>query len=71
MVTRVTRPLFQTPDMVVQHELLNRVADLFDAGVVRSTMTTRLGPIDAGQLRKAHEMVQEGHMTGKVVLAGF
>ncbi|MFG2037826.1 zinc-binding alcohol dehydrogenase family protein [Dactylosporangium sp. NPDC048998] len=66
-----TRPLFQTPDMVVQHELLDRVAELVDAGTVRSTMTTQLGPIDADHLRKAHEMVEDGHMTGKVVVAGF
>ncbi|UWZ49287.1 zinc-binding alcohol dehydrogenase family protein [Dactylosporangium matsuzakiense] len=66
-----TRPLFRTPDMVVQHELLNRVAELVDAGTVRHTMTAHLGRIDAGSLRKAHELVEDGHMTGKVVLSGF
>ncbi|WP_344615451.1 alcohol dehydrogenase catalytic domain-containing protein [Dactylosporangium salmoneum] len=35
------------------------------------TMTAELGPIGAEQLRKAHEMVEDGHMTGKVVVAGF
>ncbi|MFI5906127.1 zinc-binding alcohol dehydrogenase family protein [Dactylosporangium sp. NPDC051541] len=66
-----TRPLLQTPDMVVQHELLNRVSELIDAGRVRHTMTANLGPIDATNLRKAHELVEDGHMTGKVVLGGF
>lgn len=66
-----TRSLFQTPDMVVQHELLGQVAGLVDAGTVRSTLTTQLGPIDAARLRQAHEMVEEGHMVGKVVMAGF
>ncbi|GAA2613640.1 zinc-binding alcohol dehydrogenase family protein [Dactylosporangium fulvum] len=66
-----TRPLFQTPDMVVQHELLDRVAELADKGVIRSTMTTRLGPINAEHLRQAHKMVEDRHMTGKVVVAGF
>ncbi|MET7392382.1 zinc-binding alcohol dehydrogenase family protein [Dactylosporangium sp. NPDC005572] len=66
-----TRSLFETPDMVVQHELLDRVADLVDAGTVRHTMTRELGPIAAVQLREAHQMVEEGHMTGKVVVAGW
>ncbi|GAA3274464.1 zinc-binding alcohol dehydrogenase family protein [Dactylosporangium vinaceum] len=66
-----TRPLFRTPDMIVQHELLNRVAELVDAGTVRHTMTAHLGRIDAEGLRKAHELVEDGHMTGKVVLSGF
>lgn len=66
-----TRPLFRTPDMVVQHELLNRTAELVDAGVVRHTMTTNLAPLNANNLRKAHEMVEDGHMVGKVVLGGF
>ncbi|WP_433055305.1 zinc-binding alcohol dehydrogenase family protein [Dactylosporangium sp. CS-033363] len=66
-----TRPLFQTADMVVQHELLNRAADLVDAGTLRATLAANLGPIDAAGLRKAHEMVEDGHMVGKVVLSGF
>ncbi|MEV4507366.1 zinc-binding alcohol dehydrogenase family protein [Dactylosporangium sp. NPDC049525] len=64
-----TRPLFQTPDMIAQHDLLNRVADLVDAGTVRSTLTTRLSPITAATLTRAHEMVEDGHMVGKVVVA--
>jgi zinc-binding alcohol dehydrogenase family protein len=66
-----TRPLFQTPDLVVQHELLNRTAELVDAGAVRHTMTLHAGPIDAVHLRKAHELVEDGHMVGKVVLGGL
>ncbi|MDG6100807.1 zinc-binding alcohol dehydrogenase family protein [Dactylosporangium aurantiacum] len=64
-----TRPLFQTPDMIAQHELLDRVADLVDAGTIRSTLTTQLSPIDAATLTRAHEMVEGGHMVGKVVVA--
>lgn len=64
-----TRPLFQTPDMIAQHELLDRVAGLVDAGTVRSTLTTQLSPINAATLTRAHEMVEGGHMVGKVVVA--
>ncbi|GGM33128.1 zinc-binding alcohol dehydrogenase family protein [Dactylosporangium sucinum] len=66
-----TRPLFETPDMGVQHELLDRVAGLVDAGTVRPTMTRQVGPISAVRLREAHQLVEEGHMTGKVVVAGW
>ncbi|WP_433612830.1 zinc-binding dehydrogenase [Dactylosporangium sp. CA-139114] len=66
-----TRPLFQTPDMAAQHELLNRTAELVDAGSVRHTMTSNLGAINAARLARAHEMVEDGHMVGKVVLGGF
>jgi NADPH:quinone reductase-like Zn-dependent oxidoreductase len=55
--------------MIAQHELLYRVAYLFDAGTIRSTLTTRLSPISAATLTRAHEMVEEGHMVGKVVVA--
>lgn len=64
-----TRSLFQTPDMIAQHELLDRVAQLVDAGAIRSTLTTLLSPINAATLTRAHEMVEDGHMVGKVVVA--
>ncbi|GAA0710590.1 hypothetical protein GCM10010199_06950 [Dactylosporangium roseum] len=35
------------------------------------TTTTRLGPIDTEHLRQAHGMVQDGHLTDKVAVAGF
>lgn len=66
-----TRPVFEPDDMAAQHDLLNRVADLVDAGTLRTTLTTELGPIDAATLRRAHEMVESGRMVGKVAVAGW
>jgi NADPH:quinone reductase len=66
-----TRPLFETADMVAQHELLDEVARLVDAGTVRSTLTHQLGPINAANLRSAHAQVESGRMVGKVVVAGY
>ncbi|WNL45709.1 zinc-binding alcohol dehydrogenase family protein [Dyella sp. BiH032] len=66
-----TRPLFQTEDMKAQHQLLNEVADLVDAGVLRTTLREHLGPIDAASLRRAHERLESGSMVGKLVLGGF
>src|ERR1700761_1392089 len=66
-----TRPLYQPPDMIEQHELLDRVAQLADEGTVRTTVTRELGPISAATLREAHELVESGRMTGKVVVSGW
>ncbi|MBC3190333.1 zinc-binding alcohol dehydrogenase family protein [Pseudonocardia sp. C8] len=63
-----TRPLFQTNDMINQHHLLARVATLVDEGKLKSTMTTELSGLDAGSVRRAHEMIEDGHMVGKVVI---
>lgn len=50
-----TRSLFQTPDMTDQHDILNEVAALLDAGKIKSTATETLGKINAVNLKKAHE----------------
>ncbi len=62
---------FETPDMAAQGRLLNEVAALVDDGLIRTTHTTTLGPIDAAHLRAAHAQVESGQTLGKVVLAGF
>ncbi len=66
-----TRPLYQTADMIAQHELLNEVSRLVDAGTLRTTLTETLGRIDAATLRKAHALIESGKARGKVVLEGF
>jgi NADPH2:quinone reductase len=63
-----TRPMFQTPDMIEQKRLLERVATLVDAGEIRTTMTTSIGDFSAAGLREAHRLVETGHVTGKVVV---
>ncbi|GFZ94129.1 oxidoreductase [Elstera cyanobacteriorum] len=66
-----TRPLYGTEDMIRQHELLTEVADLVDAGVLRTTLTQDLGPLSAASLRQAHGIVESGRSIGKTVLSGF
>lgn len=66
-----TRSLFETPDMIAQHHLLNEVSALVDAGVIRTTATETLGRIDAATLRRAHQAIESGTTRGKIVLAGF
>jgi NADPH:quinone reductase len=55
-------------DLISQHRTLNLVAELVDEGVIRSTATTRLSPIDPDQLREAHRIVESGRAIGKVVV---
>jgi zinc-binding alcohol dehydrogenase family protein len=66
-----TRPVFQTADMIVQHHLLDEVADLVDAGVLRTTLAEVLGPVSAANLRRAHAMIESQKTRGKLVLEGF
>jgi zinc-binding alcohol dehydrogenase family protein len=66
-----TRALFETPDMIKQHELLNRVADLVDQGVLRTTLGEHFGAINATNLRRAHALIESGKARGKLVLEGF
>lgn len=66
-----TRSLFHTPDMLAQHRLLNEVADLVDAGVLRGTLREHLGSINAANLRRAHALLESGRSIGKLVLEGF
>jgi len=66
-----TRPRFQTPDMIEQHKLLNQVADWLDAGKLRGTLKETLSPINAANLRKAHDKLESGTMIGKLVLKGW
>jgi zinc-binding alcohol dehydrogenase family protein len=64
-----TRPLYGTADMIAQHHILDEVAALVDAGVLRSTATQVLYPLDAARLIDAHRLVEGGGLTGKVVVA--
>jgi NADPH2:quinone reductase len=63
-----TRPMFQTPDMVEQHELLKEVATLVDAGRIRTTMTSNGGTLSPETLAAAHREQEAGRMIGKQVL---
>ncbi len=65
------RARFRTPDMHLQGQILDRVADLVDAGELRTTLTETLFPIDATNLRTAHAQLESGKTIGKVALSGW
>jgi zinc-binding alcohol dehydrogenase family protein len=66
-----TRSSYQTPDMEAQHQLLDEAAGLIEAGMLKTTLAKNLGKICAANLRRAHKMLEEGHVIGKLVLEGW
>lgn len=66
-----TRSLFETADMIEQHRLLQRVAELVDAGTLHTTLGEHFGSINAANLRRAHTLLESGTAKGKIVLEGF
>ncbi|SPL62437.1 zinc-binding alcohol dehydrogenase family protein [Ochrobactrum soli] len=65
------RPMFATSDILQQHKILNQVSRLVDGGLLKSTMTSFLGPINAANLTKVYELSGSGKSIGKTVLEGF
>lgn len=66
-----TRALYETPDMVRQHDILERVATLIDEGTLRTTVGAHGGRITAQNLLAAHAVIESGQARGKIVLEGF
>jgi hypothetical protein len=51
--------------MIEQHKLLNKVAELGDAGKIRTTLSETLGTINAASLKKADAMIESGRRKRK------
>ncbi|EOQ61874.1 hypothetical protein F935_02644 [Acinetobacter calcoaceticus ANC 3811] len=66
-----TRSMFQTEDMEKQSELLNEVSKLVDEGKIKTTLSQILSPINAQNLKLAHQQIESGTTKGKIVLHGF
>lgn len=66
-----TRSMFETDDILAQHHLLTRVAELIDNKVIRTTVGEHYGAITAEHLQKAHAHIESGRMVGKIVMEGF
>jgi len=66
-----TRSMYGTPDISEQAKLLNKVADLVDAGKIQSTLTQVAGKINAKNLTEVHARIEKSSTHGKIVLEGF
>ena len=66
-----TKSYYSTPDMITQHQILDRVAQLLDDHLLSCTLTKELTPFTAANLRQGHRLVESGHMIGKVAISGW
>lgn len=66
-----TRSLYQTNDMIKQHQLLDRISQLVDEGVLKTTLGEHFGAINADNLKRAHAVIESGKARGKIVLENF
>ncbi len=49
----------------------NTISDLVGAGKIRTTLTERMTPINAANLKKVHALIESSAARGKIVLKGF
>lgn len=63
-----TRSMYTTDDMARQHDILNKLGELLDAGTIKTTLTTTLEGFTVNNLKKAHKMQESGKTIGKTVI---
>lgn len=63
-----TRSMYQTDDMIEQHNILNIVSDLLDDGILQTTLNTTLNGLTAENLKKAHQLLESGRTIGKIAI---
>jgi zinc-binding alcohol dehydrogenase family protein len=66
-----TRSMYKTHDMIEQHHILNRIADLIDTQKIKTSLNKVLRPINASNLRAAHTEIETGKTIGKIVLTDW
>ncbi|MDJ0647236.1 MAG: zinc-binding alcohol dehydrogenase family protein [Xenococcaceae cyanobacterium MO_188.B19] len=63
-----TRSMYQTEDMAEQGKLLNRISQLIEGNSIFTTCNDIVKPINAENLRKVHQRIEQGNTIGKIVL---
>ncbi len=63
-----TRSSFQTEDMIEQHHILNKVADLLDEGILVNTLTQTFHGLSEESLKQAHQQLESGTTIGKLAI---
>ncbi|MGE9268298.1 MAG: zinc-binding alcohol dehydrogenase family protein [Verrucomicrobiales bacterium] len=66
-----TRAMFGTADMIAQHEILTRVAELIDAGKLTATANDSLSPITAENILEGHRRMEAKSAIGKLTITGW
>ncbi|CAM2892066.1 NADPH2:quinone reductase [Flavobacterium succinicans] len=63
-----TRSMFQTDDMIEQHNILNKLADLLDNGTIKTTLNTTIKGLTAESFKEAHRLSESGKAIGKIAI---
>jgi len=63
-----TRSLFQTEDMIRQHHILNELAELYDQGRLKPTVSQVFSGLTADNFKKAHARLESRATIGKLVV---
>ncbi|CAC9548163.1 Zinc-type alcohol dehydrogenase-like protein [uncultured Gammaproteobacteria bacterium] len=64
-----TRPMFETEDMIAQHQLLDEVTLLIDQKRIISIMKQQLKPITLKTITQSHQLIEQGNAIGKIVIS--
>lgn len=63
-----TKPMYQTDDMIEQHNILNKIANLIDNKQILSILNKSISPINIENIIKAHNIIEKGDMIGKLTI---
>ncbi len=66
-----TKSKYGTADIQSQGELLNRVSQLVEQGIIKTTFKENIGVLNATNLAIAHGKLESGKTIGKLVLTGI
>ena len=66
-----TRAMFKTDDIIEQHNILKRVAELIDTGKLTATANDKLSPISADNVLEGHRRLESGKSIGKLTISGW
>lgn len=66
-----TRSMFKTDDIIAQHHILKRVAELIDSGKLTATANDALSPINVENILEGHRRLESGKSIGKLTISGW
>ncbi|MFD2256615.1 zinc-binding alcohol dehydrogenase family protein [Luteolibacter algae] len=66
-----TRAMFKTADIIEQHNILTRIAELIESGELLATANDNLSPINAENILEGHRRIESGRSIGKLTISGW
>ncbi|WP_411826492.1 zinc-binding alcohol dehydrogenase family protein [Luteolibacter sp. AS25] len=66
-----TRAMFKTEDIIEQHNILNRIAELIDCGKISATANDSLSPINVENILEGHRRMESKAAIGKLTISGW